>query len=106
MATFPANSLISISFFLAVIELRALCFRSRPFRIVELPAAAQRLVELDEARQAVEARACQRVFGGELLLLGLKHIEIVRQAGEIALVRQTDRLLIGINGLRLLGLDL
>ena len=69
--------------------------RGRPLRIGELPAAAQGAVELDQGRQPVVARLGEQDLGREELLLGLEHLQVVREAGHVAHVREPHRLPVG-----------
>src|SRR6266540_6648101 len=79
---------------------------ANPGRIREIPASAQRLVELDEVGQAVEADLRERVLGGEEILLRLEDVEVPGEARDITLVGEGDGLAISRDGAGLLFLGL
>src|SRR5207249_1594135 len=79
--------------------------RPRPILAGELPSPSQRLVELDEGGQAVEASLGEGVLGGEELLLGLQDLEVVGEAPQVTGVGEADRLAIRVHGAGLLFLD-
>ena len=62
--------------------------------IVEVPAAAQRPVKLDDDQQLIGFRPRERDFRREEKLLRFQHFEVRGFAGEVSLHRQLDRLLI------------
>src|SRR5271154_1208278 len=62
----------------------------RGIRVIglQVPAAAQGLVDVDIVDQEVEARAGERDLRGEELLHGVENLEVVREAGVVAELRQ------------------
>src|SRR5215470_6786980 len=62
------------------------------------PAAPQRPVERHQRGQPSETLLCERVLGGQKLLLSVEYFDVARKAADIPDVGELDRLLIGGDG--------
>src|SRR3954468_7880017 len=65
--------------------------RPAPLLVGELPAAAERLVEVDDGDELRLPGAGELVLGREELLLGLEYLEIARPPAPVAQCREVDR---------------
>ena len=52
--------------------------RRKPLCIAKIPAAAQRLVKINDSKELITLSLRERVLCGKELLLGLQHLEVAR----------------------------
>src|SRR6516162_1851843 len=71
---------------------RSPSMRLVPLVILQVPAAAERLVETHHCDELIPLGLSQRVFGGEQRLLRIEHLEVVGATSRVALRGEVDRL--------------
>src|SRR6516164_5337433 len=76
-----------------------------PLIVLQVPAAAERLVETHYRDELIPLGLSQRVFGGEQRLLRIEHLEVARATSRVALHGEVDRLTVRLH-LTLEGISL